>query len=342
MAYGSSDFDTDDSDLDSENSDDDMDTDGLSTSKNRNAAMGVRIEYKTAHEAEAVDVKREKRATLAPQPDDVDDARDRKAQDAYLRQGDAPEQYVEKFRQAVDRHKATIIDNGLLVKKDSAVAEILPEADKEVQDKAPKISVELRNDNSMSTDPILSMYEEMFPYVTENCWQMSLEEGHVTLENIEKNKRALLADLKRELSDEEIQKLHLYSMVDVDIDSSSYVDEKVANVGFDNKRCYIDKLNNSPYMNEEYAPNFSRNRVENGKTKKTFDFDFQPKLEGHPGPSPSVILQALTMSNANDGINLERLETIGDSFLKFAITAYLYCAHPTVHEGKLSHMRSKQ
>lgn len=48
------------------------------------------------------------------------------------------------------------------------------------------------------------------------------------------------------------------------------------------------------------------------------------------------------MSNANDGINLERLETIGDSFLKFAITAYLYCAHPTVHEGKLSHMRSKQ
>lgn len=48
------------------------------------------------------------------------------------------------------------------------------------------------------------------------------------------------------------------------------------------------------------------------------------------------------MSNANDGINLERLETIGDSFLKFAITAYLYCAQPTVHEGKLSHMRSKQ
>lgn len=75
---------------------------------------------------------------------------------------------------------------------------------------------------------------------------------------------------------------------------------------------------------------------------ETFSFDFQPNLSDHPGPSPSVLLQALTMSNANDGINLERLETIGDSFLKYAITAYLYCTHDSVHEGKLSHLRSKQ
>jgi len=73
-----------------------------------------------------------------------------------------------------------------------------------------------------------------------------------------------------------------------------------------------------------------------------FSFDAQPDLEGHPGPSPSVILQALTMSNANDGINLERLETIGDSFLKYAITTYLYCTYDNIHEGKLSHLRSKQ
>ncbi len=53
-------------------------------------------------------------------------------------------------------------------------------------------------------------------------------------------------------------------------------------------------------------------------------------------------VQALTMSNSNDAINLERLETIGDSFLKYAITSYLYCHHPHIHEGKLSHLRSKQ
>ncbi|XP_053994558.1 endoribonuclease Dcr-1 isoform X1 [Hylaeus volcanicus] len=73
-----------------------------------------------------------------------------------------------------------------------------------------------------------------------------------------------------------------------------------------------------------------------------FSFDFQPELKNHAGPSPSLILQALTMSNANDGINLERLETIGDSFLKYAITTYLYCTYDNIHEGKLSHLRSKQ
>lgn len=76
--------------------------------------------------------------------------------------------------------------------------------------------------------------------------------------------------------------------------------------------------------------------------EELFSFDYQPELRGHPGPSPSLILQALTMSNANDGINLERLETIGDSFLKYAITTYLYCTYDIIHEGKLSHLRSKQ
>lgn len=60
------------------------------------------------------------------------------------------------------------------------------------------------------------------------------------------------------------------------------------------------------------------------------------------GPSPCDIIQTLTMSNANDFFNLERLETIGDSFLKFAITVYLYCTYPGIHEGKLSYLRSIQ
>lgn len=60
------------------------------------------------------------------------------------------------------------------------------------------------------------------------------------------------------------------------------------------------------------------------------------------GPSPCEILQALTMSNANDFFSLERLETIGDSFLKYAVTVYLYCSYPGIHEGKLSYLRSKQ
>ena len=82
--------------------------------------------------------------------------------------------------------------------------------------------------------------------------------------------------------------------------------------------------------------------LEPNSDPSAFSFDYQPDLNNHPGPSPSIILQALTMSNANDGINLERLETIGDSFLKYAITTYLYCTYENVNEGKLSYLRSKQ
>ncbi|XP_053212682.1 endoribonuclease Dicer-like [Panonychus citri] len=65
--------------------------------------------------------------------------------------------------------------------------------------------------------------------------------------------------------------------------------------------------------------------------------EFDPEI----GPSPAMVLQALTMSNASDGINLERLETVGDSFLKYAVTVFMYCrCHQ--HEGILSQLRSTQ
>uniref|UniRef100_A0A183F3Q8 RNase III domain-containing protein n=1 Tax=Heligmosomoides polygyrus TaxID=6339 RepID=A0A183F3Q8_HELPZ len=65
-------------------------------------------------------------------------------------------------------------------------------------------------------------------------------------------------------------------------------------------------------------------------------------LQNPYGVSPRLLLTALTTSNANDGINLERLETIGDSFLKYSVTDYLYHSHPDQHEGKLSFARSKE
>lgn len=74
----------------------------------------------------------------------------------------------------------------------------------------------------------------------------------------------------------------------------------------------------------------------------TISLDQEVDLSTFVGPSPCTILQALTMSNANDFFSLERLETIGDSFLKYAITVYLYCTYPGIHEGKLSYLRSKQ
>lgn len=78
------------------------------------------------------------------------------------------------------------------------------------------------------------------------------------------------------------------------------------------------------------------------KLKTPVSLDADRDLETFVGPSPCLLLQALTMSNANDFFSLERLETIGDSFLKYAITVYLYCCYPGTHEGKLSYLRSKQ
>ena len=89
----------------------------------------------------------------------------------------------------------------------------------------------------------------------------------------------------------------------------------------------------------------ANNNSSSGSKSSTFKIKFDPFKKDQTdclGPDPSMILQALTMSNASDGINLERLETVGDSFLKYAVTAYLYCTYNKIHEGKLSHLRSKQ
>ena len=56
---------------------------------------------------------------------------------------------------------------------------------------------------------------------------------------------------------------------------------------------------------------------------------------------PQVILQSLTTSKANAGFDLERLETLGDSFLKVATTIHLYFNHPNKNEGKLTQKRTR-
>ncbi|XP_067939419.1 endoribonuclease Dicer-like [Watersipora subatra] len=82
--------------------------------------------------------------------------------------------------------------------------------------------------------------------------------------------------------------------------------------------------------------------VENDSIPVDLQLDKEELSSGRSGPTVTMILQALTMSNASDFINLERLETVGDSFLKFAVTLYLFCTHPGLHEGRLSHGRGKQ
>ncbi len=109
--------------------------------------------------------------------------------------------------------------------------------------------------------------------------------------------------------------------------------------------CYLDRCCSPP--SSSHKAGFDEEADTEGRGEEDFplfkfDEDEEVVLSTHPGPSPSLILQALTMSNSNDALNLERLETIGDSFLKYAITSYLFAAEAAVHEGRLSHLRSKR
>ncbi|KAK7066036.1 hypothetical protein SK128_000916 [Halocaridina rubra] len=55
---------------------------------------------------------------------------------------------------------------------------------------------------------------------------------------------------------------------------------------------------------------------------------------------PFMLVHALTLLNAQDGYDLERLEVLGDAFLKFVVGDYVFLKFPMAHEGKLSVCRS--
>ena len=60
------------------------------------------------------------------------------------------------------------------------------------------------------------------------------------------------------------------------------------------------------------------------------------------GPDNGLLLQALTPRVANDSVNLERLESLGDSVLKLVTSLHLFTTRPTAHEEKLSRARIRR
>ncbi|EFN79336.1 Endoribonuclease dcr-1 [Harpegnathos saltator] len=59
------------------------------------------------------------------------------------------------------------------------------------------------------------------------------------------------------------------------------------------------------------------------------------------GPGPTEILQALTTKMCHDMFNLERLETLGDSYLKFITSLFLYHTFPMLSEGQLTAIKGR-
>ncbi|MCL7031503.1 hypothetical protein MKW94_015389 [Papaver nudicaule] len=56
--------------------------------------------------------------------------------------------------------------------------------------------------------------------------------------------------------------------------------------------------------------------------------------------SSALILEAITTLRCCEKFSLERLELLGDSILKYAVTCYLFLKYPMKHEGQLSSQRS--
>ncbi|XP_011693477.1 PREDICTED: endoribonuclease Dicer-like isoform X2 [Wasmannia auropunctata] len=59
------------------------------------------------------------------------------------------------------------------------------------------------------------------------------------------------------------------------------------------------------------------------------------------GPDSAEIMHALTTKLGSDLFNLERLETLGDSYLKFFVSLFLYHKFPLFSEGQLTTLKGK-
>lgn len=299
---------------------------------------GLKIEFKSDHLAEAVETEEEQKR------------RQRKID--FINETKAIEQHYEKvknqtsgfdfiddvnieelerniamheemFKKSTTELKASIRANGVLVKQDEKIP--------------PKIRQTIKSENGSSEDA--DVYD-LVPYLDRNEVISVMEQEQLTLDDLYE----LNSIYVKRHPDEEYQVVGCGDIFDHFADGHKL---KINSNGIKTIQLTIkndlEKFTKKP---EDVLDKLNRIMnpipLESNLDTTAFSFDYQPDLNDHPGPSPSIILQALTMSNANDGINLERLETIGDSFLKYAITTYLYCTYENVNEGKLSYLRSKQ
>ena len=69
---------------------------------------------------------------------------------------------------------------------------------------------------------------------------------------------------------------------------------------------------------------------------------FRGSREPVDHPDSGLVLQALTTTHSRDAFNLERLEMLGDSFLKLAVSLHLFMSYQDKDEGKLTQRKKKQ
>ena len=145
-------------------------------------------------------------------------------------------------------------------------------------------------------------------------------------------------------------------------DVASDIDENIWNLDLSSDEFYcslLDAFENDVEMADE-ASNFCSNGHENNEGEEVnvlaplrcstpsaviWNKSFDDCLSSQWGPGPGLILEALTMTQAHEGFDMERMETIGDSLLKLVISIFVYgqsTGSRKCTEGTLSVLRMRQ
>lgn len=107
------------------------------------------------------------------------------------------------------------------------------------------------------------------------------------------------------------------------------------------------------YLNFIYKPVHPVDRqIRNSPKKQTtatsMDVDFVPVdikildiAVNQKGPELADIYKALATAKCNDIVNLERLETLGDSFLKYIVSLFIILRYPKYDEGKSTALKGR-
>lgn len=119
-----------------------------------------------------------------------------------------------------------------------------------------------------------------------------------------------------------------------DIEDDEIIDQKSKDV--------IDEDFENPKEMYNILTSVFDNRRRGQLKSSLIDLDENPKLELLKLPKLSVLLEAITALNASDFLNLERLETVGDAFLKYATSMYEFHTHPLFNEGHLTVLKMRQ
>ncbi|XP_057660796.1 endoribonuclease Dicer [Diorhabda carinulata] len=94
------------------------------------------------------------------------------------------------------------------------------------------------------------------------------------------------------------------------------------------------KNNNSPSKEKQLALTYHKNFLP--ADIKILDADPNDK-----GPELCEMFRALTTAKANEIVNLERSETLGDSYLKMIVSVYVYLRFPHYDEGRATQLKGK-